>query len=217
MYSRLRSRLTYANVMSSLAFFLALGGGAAYAANTVFSTDIVDGEVKNADIAPSSVGNGKIIDNSVTGTDVSDGSLTGADLAADSVGTLQLQDRGVTTGKLASDAVTREKLGVKAVDQSAMGDNSVASAEIVGSTVRAQELGSIVDRTAVGTIDGTQATASAFCRAGEQVVSGGMTAIDARVQMVHSSRHINNGWTIRATNGSNQDENFTIHAYCLVP
>jgi len=34
-----------------IALFLVLTGGAAYAANTVFSTDIVDGEVKTADIS----------------------------------------------------------------------------------------------------------------------------------------------------------------------
>ena len=32
-----------------LALFLVLTGGVAYAANTVFSTDIVDGEVKTAE------------------------------------------------------------------------------------------------------------------------------------------------------------------------
>ena len=42
----LGSHMTYANVISTLCLVLILGGGAAYAANTVFSTDIVDGEVK---------------------------------------------------------------------------------------------------------------------------------------------------------------------------
>ena len=51
MLARLRGRLTFANVCSFLALLIALGTGSAYAANTVFSTDIVDGEVKTADIA----------------------------------------------------------------------------------------------------------------------------------------------------------------------
>jgi hypothetical protein len=42
-----------------VALFFALGGTSAYAANTVFSSDIVDGEVKNPDIAPTAVGTGK--------------------------------------------------------------------------------------------------------------------------------------------------------------
>ena len=44
---KLRSRLTYANVMATLAFFIAVAGGTAYAANTIFSSDIVNGEVKS--------------------------------------------------------------------------------------------------------------------------------------------------------------------------
>src|SRR5204863_1714851 len=54
MRGRLRSHLTYANVISSLCLFLVLGGGTAVAlngSNTVFSDDIVNGQVKQADLA----------------------------------------------------------------------------------------------------------------------------------------------------------------------
>ena len=37
-----------------LAFVIALGTGSAYAANTVFSTDIVDGQVNSADVEEAS-------------------------------------------------------------------------------------------------------------------------------------------------------------------
>ena len=63
--SRIRSRLTYANVASSLALFLAVATGGAYAANTIGSADIIDesllsqdirnGDVKNADLAADSI------------------------------------------------------------------------------------------------------------------------------------------------------------------
>jgi hypothetical protein len=49
-----RKHLTYANVLSSIALFLVLGGGTAVAlngANTVFSDDIVDHQVKSQDLA----------------------------------------------------------------------------------------------------------------------------------------------------------------------
>ena len=55
MIRRLRPHLTYANVMVTLVAFVVLTGGAAYAANTVFSADIVDGEVKTADLAATAV------------------------------------------------------------------------------------------------------------------------------------------------------------------
>jgi hypothetical protein len=52
--SRIRRHLTYANVLSSIALFLVLGGGTAVAlngSNTVFSDDIVDHQVKSQDLA----------------------------------------------------------------------------------------------------------------------------------------------------------------------
>ena len=51
---RIRRHLTFANVVAAIALFLALGGGTAVAlngANTVFSDDIVNGEVKSPDLA----------------------------------------------------------------------------------------------------------------------------------------------------------------------
>jgi len=78
MLSRIRARLTYANVVASLALFLVLSGGTAVAlggSNTVFSDDIVDGQVKAADLGPGSVAGSELQDNSVTGADVKESSL----------------------------------------------------------------------------------------------------------------------------------------------
>ena len=51
MLDRIRSHLTFANVASGLALFIALGG-TAYAINTVSSSDIVDGQVRRPTSAP---------------------------------------------------------------------------------------------------------------------------------------------------------------------
>jgi hypothetical protein len=67
--------------MGALALFLVLAGGTAYAANTVFSADIVDGEVKAADLANNSVRGTKIANGQVQSADVNDGSLSGVDIA----------------------------------------------------------------------------------------------------------------------------------------
>ena len=50
MLTRLRSRLTYANVMSTIAVFAALGTGGAYAADTIGSADIIDDSILSQDI-----------------------------------------------------------------------------------------------------------------------------------------------------------------------
>jgi hypothetical protein len=61
----LRKRLTYANVVSTLALFIALGGATAFAASH---------------LARNSVGAAQLRRNAVTGAKVRDGSLTGSDL-----------------------------------------------------------------------------------------------------------------------------------------
>jgi hypothetical protein len=74
--------------MAALSLFLALTGGTAVAlsgSDTVFSDDIVDGEVKPQDIAPSSVGSNKAIDDSLQSIDVKDGDLTGIDFKNESL------------------------------------------------------------------------------------------------------------------------------------
>ena len=69
---RIRRHLTYANVISSLALFLVLSGGAVYAANTIGSNDVIDDSLQSKDFR-----NGQ----AVKGTDVVNDSLTDADIA----------------------------------------------------------------------------------------------------------------------------------------
>ncbi|WP_309646799.1 hypothetical protein [Nocardioides sp.] len=64
-----RPSATFANVTSMLALLVAVSGGA-YAANTVRSSDIKNGQVKTADLA----------NNAVTGKKVKNGSLKRADI-----------------------------------------------------------------------------------------------------------------------------------------
>jgi hypothetical protein len=79
-------RLTYANVIASLALFLALGGGAAWAAshksNKVGTGKLKPNAVTAGKIKPSAVTTSKIRDNAVTGTKLREGAVTYAKLAA---------------------------------------------------------------------------------------------------------------------------------------
>jgi hypothetical protein len=76
------------DVMAAIGCFAALATGTAYAANTVFSTDIVDGQVKSVDIGQGEVGSADVKDNSINtfdvhsflGVDVVDGSLKDEDI-----------------------------------------------------------------------------------------------------------------------------------------
>src|SRR5690348_12974746 len=102
MLGRLRSRMTYANVASTIAMVAALGTGGAYAANTVGSSDIIDesimsSDVKNGqitwdDLALNSVTSSRIKDESINSTDIVNGQVATADLADSSVATAKLAD-----------------------------------------------------------------------------------------------------------------------------
>src|SRR3954452_23922837 len=73
---RVRSGLTYANVVSTLSLFLILGGGAALAAG------LARDSVKAKQIKAGAVGNSELAPNAVTSDKVADGSLLGTDFAA---------------------------------------------------------------------------------------------------------------------------------------
>ena len=92
MFRKLRARLTYANIVSSLALFLVLSGGTAVAltgSNTVFSDDITDQQVRTADIRNDEVRTGDVRDSTLRGRDVFDNSLTGADINESSLGNVR--------------------------------------------------------------------------------------------------------------------------------
>ena len=126
---RIRSHLTFANAMSLVAVFIALGG-AAYAANTVSSSDIVDNQVYSADVRndtlaggglaaadlrSGSVGTAEVSTGGVQSVDIQDQSLTGADIADGALKTPDLATNAVTSGKIANRQVKRDDLDPAAI------------------------------------------------------------------------------------------------------
>src|SRR3977135_901857 len=95
-----KPRLTYANVVSTLALFLALGGGAAYAAGKVHSDDIAGKAVKSANIAPGAVRTSKV------------------------------SKRAITTGKLAVGAVRSNQIADGVVSSRQIGNGVVAPSNL---------------------------------------------------------------------------------------
>jgi hypothetical protein len=123
--AKLRRHLTYANVASTLAVFLALVGGTALAAglprNSVGSKTVRDGSLRSVDLADGS---------GVTGADVVDGSLAGADFGSGSVGGSKLQRGAIGGADLADGSVGAAKLGREAVGSDAMAAGSVLRADV---------------------------------------------------------------------------------------
>jgi hypothetical protein len=96
----IRARLTYANVMSSIAVFLVLGGATAFAAqqlgkktvgtkqlksNAVSAAKLKKNAVTTVKIKDAAVTGPKLAANSVTGDKIADGSVTGADINSGTV------------------------------------------------------------------------------------------------------------------------------------
>ena len=80
---RLRKRLTYANVMSSIAVFLVLGGGAAFAAGK---------------LAKNSVGTKQLKNNAVTTKKIKNDAVTGAKVKESSLGTVPSATNATNAG-----------------------------------------------------------------------------------------------------------------------
>ena len=77
---KLGNRLTYANVVSTCALVLAVGGGGAAVAaalgeNTVGSPQVIDGSLKKKDLGANSVTGAKIKDGTIGQTDLTNGNI----------------------------------------------------------------------------------------------------------------------------------------------
>lgn len=86
MLTRVITRLTYANVMATLALFFALGGTAVAGATVLITgADIRDGSITGRDVSNRSLSGSDLGRESVTGNIVRNRSLTGADIRDGSV------------------------------------------------------------------------------------------------------------------------------------
>jgi hypothetical protein len=133
MIQRVRNKLTYSNLIASLALFIALGGvavaaglpknsvgpkqlkrGAVTAAKirkgAVKSAKLARGAVVPGKIAPNSVSAGNIVNGTILTGKLANGAVTNPKIANGVVGTNKLGNEVVTTSKLAKEDVTTEKL-----------------------------------------------------------------------------------------------------------
>jgi len=100
-----RSNLTYANVISTLALFIALTGATAYAAN-----QLADKSVGAPQLRPGAVTADKIRKNAVTAPKIKELAVKEGKLANGSVSAAKVAPNAVTSSALVPSAVTNEKL-----------------------------------------------------------------------------------------------------------
>jgi prepilin-type processing-associated H-X9-DG protein len=122
---QIRRHLTYANVMSSIAVFLMLGGATAFAATKIGANEIKANSIKTGKIVKEAVTAGKIKNGAVTESKIADGAVT----------TNKIADNAVTTGKIVNDAVTGDKVKESSLAQVPSALNSVNSVNSVNANV----------------------------------------------------------------------------------
>jgi hypothetical protein len=130
-----RKRLTYANVMSSIAVFLVIAGGSALAAsglakNSVGTKQLKKNAVTTAKIKSNAVTAGKIKNGAVGGSKLGGGAVGAANLAPNSVGSSALADNAVGGSKIADGAVAEGKLANGAVTEGKIANDAVSGSKV---------------------------------------------------------------------------------------
>jgi len=204
-----------------LAVFIALSG-TAYAVdgpnpgtNAVGSEDIINGEVKTADIGGGVVTGAKVLDDSlgnvdlksgsVRASEVANGSLTGGDILPESltdanlgtdsvqadeirfwsVGSDELALSAVGDAHIRDNAVRSDEIQADAVGSSEIAPDAVGSSEIGTNTVSSSELQGVGFFSDTATVQSNVASPKATCPANHQLLSGGGEVISLSYQPHH--------------------------------
>jgi len=150
---RFLPRLTYANVIASLALFIALGGAAVAAGlpkNSVGPNQIKKGAVTpkalrkgavtSGKIAPKAVVAGKLGPNAVLPGNLGAGIINTSKLAAGAVNAEKIANNVVTTNKLNNKAVTAAKIAEKGVATGNLADSAVTKEKLANGSVTKEKL-----------------------------------------------------------------------------
>jgi hypothetical protein len=145
MKSRLRPKLSYSNVIASIALFVALGGAAVAAGlpkhsvgtqqlkrGAVNAAALKKGAVTSGKLAPKSVVAGKLGPNSVSPGNIGNGAISSAKLAAGAVIASSIKNGVITNPKLANGVVNTAKLTANAVTTPILANGSVTPAKLSG-------------------------------------------------------------------------------------
>jgi hypothetical protein len=105
----MRPKLTFANVISCLALFIALGGLAVAAGlpkNSVGTKQLKKNAVTAVKIKDGAVGTKKIPNGAVTGAQIADGAVSGAKIQNGAIGAAKVQDHAITGAQIADGSLT---------------------------------------------------------------------------------------------------------------
>lgn len=194
----MKKHLSFANVLSCVALFMALSG-VAYAAtlgkNAVKAKNIAAGAVTAKKIKNSSVTAAKIANGAVIGSKIANGAVGSAKLGSASVRSSALGGGVVTTGKVKDLAITDAKLNSNAVTgakiaASAVETGKLANEAVTGPKLSASLLGQLVrnvsyvsEKSLSNSAPASKGTA-ATCPTGKFAISGGARVVGTGITNV---------------------------------
>jgi hypothetical protein len=160
-----RPKLNYANVIATIALFVALGGAAVAAGlpkNSVGQKQLKRGAVTAAKLKRGAVTSGKIAPRAVTAGKLGANAVLPGNLGNGIITTNKLSDQAVIASKIKNGVITTNKLNNGAVTTAKLGDKSVT-------------LGKLADNLAplLGTLKSGQTLRGVFAIGGDPKVSLG--------------------------------------------
>lgn len=139
-----RPKLNYANVIATVALFVALGGAAVAAGlpkNSVGPKQLKKGAVTTKALRNKAVTAGKIAPKAVTAGKLGANAVLPGNLGNGIISTEKLGDGAVIAAKIRNGAVTTNKLNNGAVTTAKLGDGAVTSGKLADGAVNSAKLG----------------------------------------------------------------------------
>jgi hypothetical protein len=226
--NRLKQHLSFANVLSCMALFVALGGGVAVAAGkigpgTVKATNLAKEAVTNPKLKKQAVTSGKIKDRGINAADLGTGAVINSKLASKAVTNAKLGTESVGSTKLAKKAVTESKLAAEAVGTGKLDNEAVTSAKL-SPTLWTQLLKNVTYVTETSINDSATAkSVTATCPTGKEVLGGGVkinsaatvNVVPSESAPVVSATNSRVGWVAGGREFTAEEGSWQVVAYAI--
>jgi hypothetical protein len=229
--NRLKQHLTFANVLSCMALFIALGGGVAVAAGkigpgAVKATNIANEAVTNPKLKKQAVTSGKIKDGNVNAVDLGTGSVINSKLAKKAVTNAKLGNESVGTSKLAKKSINESKLAAESVGTGKIDNEAITSAKI-STTVWRQLLKNVTYVTETSINDSVLTkSVTATCPVGKEAIGGGVringgngsvegAVVPSESAPVVSATNARVGWIAGGREVGKEDASWQVVAYAV--